>query len=102
MSGFSTNYLRVKILALGRSVSLIFCHANAKLSRKHWNIIVIIVGKQTYRRVARNTWSRFLVSVINSFVCEQIKSIFALSHNCMYSSVFAELKSKDRKFRDLV
>ena len=27
--------------ALGRNVSLIFCHANAKLALKHWTIIVI-------------------------------------------------------------
>ena len=27
--------------ALGRSVSLIFCNANAKLALKHWTIIVI-------------------------------------------------------------
>ena len=27
--------------ALGRNVSLIFCHANAKLAFKHWTIIVI-------------------------------------------------------------
>ena len=40
-SGFSTYYLYVKILVLGRSVSLIFCHANAKLAPKHWTIIVI-------------------------------------------------------------
>ena len=32
------------------------------------------------RGVTRNAWSRFPVSVINSFVCKQMKSIFALSH----------------------
>ena len=32
LSGFSTYYLYVKILVLG-SISLIFCHANAKLAR---------------------------------------------------------------------
>ena len=41
LSGFSSDYLYVKIFALGRSVSLIFCHANAKLALKHWTIIVI-------------------------------------------------------------
>ena len=36
LSGFSTGYFHVKIFALGRSVSLFFCHANAKLAPKHW------------------------------------------------------------------
>ena len=40
LSGFSTYYMYVKILALG-SVCLIFCLANAKLALEHWNIIVI-------------------------------------------------------------
>ena len=41
LSGFSIDYLYIKILALSRIVSLIFCHANAKLAPKHWTIIVI-------------------------------------------------------------
>ena len=30
-----------KISALGRSVSLFFCHANAKLAPRHWTKIVL-------------------------------------------------------------
>ena len=35
LSGFSTGYFYVNIFALGRSVSLFFCHASAKLVPKH-------------------------------------------------------------------
>ena len=34
--GFSTDFLYFKILALGRGISSSFCHAKAKLPRKHW------------------------------------------------------------------
>ena len=39
--GFSTNFLYVKILALGCAVSTFFCHAKAKLPRKQWTLIFI-------------------------------------------------------------
>ena len=50
------------------------------------------------RGVTRNTWSRFPVSVINSFICETLKSIFAVSH---FGST-AVLRADDRKFCDLL
>ena len=34
-------FFYVKISALGRSVSLFFCHANAKLAPRHWTKIVL-------------------------------------------------------------
>ena len=40
LSGFSTYYLYVKILALG-SVSLIFLSCECETGTKHWTIIVI-------------------------------------------------------------
>lgn len=36
-----TDYFYAKICALGRSVSFFFCHANTKLTPKHWTIIFI-------------------------------------------------------------
>ena len=89
------------ILVLSRGVPSFFCHAKAKLPRKHWTstfcrrklsasysshhsstwqvswvltqeLIDSGLGKleNKPRGVARNTWSWFPVSVINSFACE--------------------------------
>ena len=38
---FSTDFLYVKILALGRVISSYFCHAKAKLPHKQWTLIFI-------------------------------------------------------------
>ena len=35
---FSTDFLYVKIFALGRYVSSCFCHAKTKLPCKHWTL----------------------------------------------------------------
>ena len=59
LSAFSIDYFYVKIFALGRSVSLFFGHANAKLAPKHWTIIVI----------ESITNFRFRSSTVESCVC---------------------------------
>ena len=47
------------------------------------------------RGVARNAWSRFPVSVINSFVCETDEIDICAFPFCKYSSVFGRFENTD-------
>ena len=47
------------------------------------------------REVARNTWSRFLLSVINAFVCKTDRIDICAFPYCKYSSVFARFENMD-------
>ena len=47
------------------------------------------------RGAARNTWLRFLVLVINSFVCKTDESDICAFPFCKYSSVFGQFENMD-------
>ena len=73
-------------------VSLIFRHANAKLAPEHWSIIVI-------ENIAN---SCFRSSTVKSCVCLLSRLVPVLNDTHRLACVFAELRVKERKFRDLV
>ena len=70
--------------ALGRSVSLFFCHANAKLAPEHWTIFVI-------KNIAI---SRFRSSTVESCVCLLRRLVPVLDDSHELSRIIHQLLSK--------
>ena len=99
-SGFSTYYLYVKILALGCSVSLIFCHANTKLAPKHWTIIVI---ENIANSCFRSSTVKSCVCLLSRFVpvLNDTHGLACIIFNLPHVSLFVCDKKSEEKERCL-